>query len=153
MKKINKFKVGDRVGTATSTYYDDIYGGGRREGKLRYDPENDPDYGVISDVLSSGKLMVKWDDSWKNKDNSAVEPSSLLLEKDLKEKLSKLEKEFLEIEKEIKNKMKEAGLKIKEAQKLAKKTGHSLEEMYDAVRPLVDAMDSAGWRSSSLTVS
>jgi hypothetical protein len=142
-----KFKAGDRVGIATSDY--DDYDEGTKPGKLRYDPHSSPDYGVVSDLLTNGQVMVKWDDEWKNKNNHPVDVSSLALESVLKEKLSSLEEEFLEIEKEIKIKMKEASVKIKEASKLAKKTGHSLEEMYDAVSPLVNAMDAAGWRSSS----
>lgn len=141
-----KLKVGDRVGIATSDYDDDFES---KVGKLRYDPDSDPDYGVVSDLLANGQVMVKWDDAWRNSNNHPVDVATLALESVLKEKLSKLEEEYLEIEKEIRVKMKAAALNIKEANKLAKKTGHSLEEMYDVVDPLINAMDAAGWRTSS----
>ena len=61
-----------------------------------------------------------------------------------------LDKEFKVAEKQIKEKLKEAGKLVREADKIAQKAGaYSLERMYDATRPLVNAMDDSGWRSSS----
>ena len=46
--------------------------------------------------------------------------------------------------------MNEAAALVNEAGKLAKKAHvESLESMYSAVSPLVNAMDNNGWRSSS----
>ena len=148
MVKKKVLAVGDRVGVATSEYYDS-YGDNATTGKLRYDPDNSPDYGEIVSILADDKVMVKWDSDWMNEHNKPVDVSTLLPEADIKTLLTKLEQEFNDVEKQIKEKLKEASKAVKEAQKLAKKTGRDLADMYDAVYPLRNAMDSAGWHSSS----
>jgi hypothetical protein len=140
MKK-KVFKIGDRVGKIDQ-YNDDE----DKVAKLRYDFDNEPSFGVISELEFDNQVIVKWDqDSFMEK----VNVNLLFLENDLKTKWSKLEEEFYMIEKEVENKLKEAGKILKEANKLAKKTGRDLAEMYDAVSPLINVMDSCGWRSSS----
>lgn len=99
-----------------------------------------------------GKLVVsvKWDDSWRNPNPELVLVSDLALEKDVKKQASALEKEFRSYEKLVEAKLKEAAKLIKEADKLAKKAGvEGLHQMYESTYPLENAMDAAGWNTSS----
>lgn len=147
MKNKHVFAAGDRVGLMISEVYDE-YCGTTKVIKLRYDEEG-PNYGTVTDVLSSGQVLVKWDIEWMNQHNKPVDPKTLSPEADVQKEYSRLEQEFDELEKEIKVKLKEAGQIIREANKLAKKTGRDLAEMYEAVYTLYGAMDDAGWRTSS----
>src|SRR5574338_893740 len=147
--KVQSFAVGDRVGYAMMEKWENEWDSHSKLVPLYIsDYMEEPDYGVVTDVLSNGNVKVKWDANSNQEDEEEYEAAHLLLEKDLKAKLVTLDKEFKETTKQIKEKMKEAAALVKEANKLAKKTGNTLEEMYDAVRPLVNAMDSSGWRSS-----
>jgi hypothetical protein len=150
MVKKKEFKVGDRVGH-TVYFEEDRYGDGEQVIGIRYNPDQDePDYGVVTDVLSNGKLMITWDSDWKNANgNKPLPANEFLLEEEVEKKFAKLEQEFNQVEKEIKSKLKEAAALIKAAGKLAEKTGNSLADMYDAVGPLRNAMDASGWHSSS----
>ena len=61
-----------------------------------------------------------------------------------------LEKEFKIAMKAVKEKVKEAAALVKEANKMALEAhAKSLESLSDVSQPLVNAMDSAGWHSSS----
>lgn len=143
------FQKDDRVGLAVSVAYDD-YSGDEQEIPLRYSPDEEYEYGVITDVLSSGKIVVKWDNEYYDRYNQdPVDANTLLPEEVMKKKLDKLRESYDKTEGEIEQKMKEAAKLIKEANKLAKKTGHELAEMYDVISPLVGAMDASGWRTSS----
>lgn len=148
MKKV-KFAVGDRVGHAV---YDveDRYGESKVVKGIRVSEYGEaPDYGTVTDILSSGKVVVKWDSEWKNRRAAFTDPSELMLESDIKTEYSRLDKEFDEVKKQVKAKMKEAGKIIADAHKLAQTTGNNLQELYDAIQPLEDAMDKAGWHTSS----
>lgn len=105
--------------------------------------------GVILDkTAKAGKVWVAWDecDHRAEGEEDEVSLDILTLESDLPE----IEKEYKAVSKLIKENMKEAARLVRESNKLAQKAhASSLESMYDAVRPLVDAMDSSGWRSSS----
>lgn len=149
-KKKKTFKVGDRIGRVF-TEEKDWYGSPTsRVEKIVYNEDVDPDYGLITDILSNGKVMVKWDNEYLNKEEQkAVDPEHLDLEENVQKLYSKLEVEFNMVEKQVKEKLREASKLILDAQKLAKKTGHKVAEMYDAVSPLENAMDAAGWRTSS----
>ena len=105
----------------------------------------------VKDALTGNlKVYVKWDPDGLSQP-SEEDVSSLELESVAKPKLSKLDAEFKVYEKEILAKMKEAGKLIREANKLSKKAGmESLNDMYDSTYPLFNAMDAAGWRTSSL---
>lgn len=150
MSKKNKFAVGDRVGYAMMDKYENEWDSSPKLVPIFIsDYMEEPDYGVVTDVLSNGNVKVKWDPNACQEDDEEYDPAHLLAEAALKAKLVTLDKEFKETTKLIKEKMKEAAALVKDANKLAKKTGNNLEEMYDAVHPLVNAMDSAGWRSSS----
>ncbi len=149
-KKSYVFAVGDRVGLAISSYDDEYGDGDTSKGKLRFNQDEDPEYGVVTDTLSNGNVHVKWDNEWYEKYHTGEQDvSELLPEATLKKEYARLEDEFNNLEKEVKLKLKEAAKLVKDAHKIAKKTGHDLVDMYEAVRPLVNAMDSSGWRSSS----
>lgn len=153
MKKKNVFAVGDRVAHAVFVDYGD-YGDGDEDSKpeYRYDPDVDPQYGTVTSILEADKqATVKWDNQWYAKYNDApIDFTELMHEESFKKLHTKLEEKYNTAEKEIVQKMKQAGKLVKEANKLAKKlTGRELSDMYEAISPLVDAMDSSGWRSSS----
>jgi len=121
------------------------------EGKLRYtEYGDDPNYGVITDELSDGRVVVKWDNKWMN-DNytKPIDPNKLLPEDEVKVKFAALEKEFRRVEDEVRAKMKEAGDIVLAAQKFAKEAGFELQEMSDATYSLEGAMEKAGWNTSS----
>lgn len=105
--------------------------------------------GVIrSKTATPGKVWVKWiEGEWSDdEDDQEVDIAVLTLESER----SGMEKEFKAATSEIKEKMKEAAKLVNEAGKLARKAhAKSLGDMYDAVSPLVNAMDNNGWRSSS----
>ncbi len=117
---------------------------------------NDGDYGELIGVIRSkeaspGHVWVKWIDgdgldSVDADEDMEVDLNLLVLETEK----SGIEKEFKNVSKAIKEKMKEAGKLVKEANLLSKKANlGSVAHLYDAVRPLVNAMDESGWRSSS----
>lgn len=140
MTKAKKFEVGDRIGMP------DDYDGK----KLRYNPDEDSVYyGTILDLPSNGRVMVKWDDSWMNDDAESIELKDLFHEAELKEKMSVLEAAFEQVEKDVKDKMKEAAVALLDAQKIAKKGGFDLIDLYNATSTLEKAMDKCGWNSSS----
>ncbi len=103
---------------------------------------------VINKQADDGCVWIKWDDFDEDEDEgqSEVNIDILTLESDL----SKIEAEFKSYTKQIKEKMKEAASLIYEASDLADKArASSLADMYEEVSPLITAMDSSGWRSSS----
>lgn len=129
------FAVGDRVGQE--------HGG-------KYSPEGEgPSYGVITDVLSDGSVMVKWDSKWLNDSRRAINPKKLTPEAELVAKYSALEAAFHKVEQDVRTKLKEASQFILDAGKIAKEAGFSLSEMYDATSTLESAMGKAGWNTSS----
>lgn len=134
---MSKFTVGARVGYV--------------EGKMRYSEydEDNAYYGVITDILNDGRLMVKWDDEYMNRNSAPMKPNVFELEGDLKAKYSALEEAFNKVQGELKQKMKEAGDIITSASKLADEAGFELTEMYEVTRVLERAMEGAGWQTSS----
>jgi hypothetical protein len=117
---------------------------------IKYRHDEYDDYamvGVVSDKdAPAGKVFVKWEESEADLDpdeDHEVDIKLLTLFSDRAE----IEKEYKVLMKELAGKMKEASSIIKEAGKLARKHGYSLADTvgYD----LYDAMDSAGWRTSS----
>lgn len=112
-------------------------------GAIAAEPVKDPLTGDL-------KVYVKWDATYLNPSPSEVLVSDIDLEEKVQAKATKLEEEFAAYEKQVVAKMKEAGKLIREANKLAKKAGlDGLNDMYEATGPLYDAMDDAGWRTSS----
>ena len=157
-----KFKEGDRVGAGVDEC-------GDLAKKLVYQGEytDEPVYGKIVDVISATKVKVLFDDEYMNEATTiynkttgkpvkttyvarTVDVKILLPEAECKKKFTELEKEYEAVAVQVRAKLKEAGALIKEANKLAKKAGaESLNDMYDALAPLEDAMDACGWRTSS----
>lgn len=157
-----KFTEGQRVGCAVDE-------ASELTGKRRYHGEYDegPAFGKVVEVLPNGKVKVLWDEEFHNEHSNvynkttgklvssvvvprAVNAAWLLPEEEMKKVYVTLEKEYEAVAKQVRAKLKEAGSLIKEANKLAKKAGaESLNDMYDVLAPLEDAMDSCGWRTSS----
>lgn len=146
------FKVGDRVIEKWEEYqpYDDY----NRRGKIV-----SVTVGVVPEtngvVLAEGEVAVTWDEAWMRSSDLqstvAISADDLLHEKDGDKQLSVLDKEFRKLEKSVEVKMKEAGRLIKQANKIAIKAGmESLIDM-NAAGPLLAAMDSCGWSTSSLS--
>ncbi len=129
------FIRGDRVGSYS--------------GKLKYSEyDEEPYYGTVTDILADGRIMVKWDDKYLDSSKS-VSPNKLMFESDLRSKYSELEQAFHKVESEVAEKMKEASQIILDAQKIAKAAGLDLQELHGATSFLENAMDSAGWQTSS----
>lgn len=108
------------------------------------DPRVDP-------VTGEEKVYVQWDlDRYKQPNPEEIVTQNLLLEADGKSKIAKLENEWNNAEVEVKEKLKAAAELISGAAKIADNVGcDSLLDMYDAIRPLYNAMDRAGWNTSS----
>ena len=151
-KKTYTFKVGDRVGEFTSEYQEDDYGDSETV-PLMFNPDAPPEFGVVTSVTSDGKITIKWDYEYRNQHSlymAPKDPADFAPEDVVRARLSVLEEEFYDVEKQVKAKMKEVAKGIREANKLAKKTGRPLSQMYDVFRDtLYRAMDAAGWRTSS----
>lgn len=150
MKK-SEAKPGTKVLASYSAAYEE-YGDGEII-PYRYDGDGE-DYGSLTGVIrtkeaSPGKVWVKWIEGdyldSLDEEESEVDLKLLILESDR----SAIEQEFKKVSKEIKEKMKEAAKCVSEAGKLAKSAHANLQSMYDECRPLIDAMDNNGWRSSS----
>lgn len=130
------FLVGDRVGY---TYT-----------KPRYNEYDDkPQYGIITDILSDGRAMVKWDEEWQNTHAKPISVQRLVTESTLKAQYSELEQVFHKVEAEVQDKMKEAGQLILDAQNIAMAAGFNLKELSEATSALEHAMEEAGWQTSS----
>jgi hypothetical protein len=105
--------------------------------------------GVVMDKpAKTGKVWVDWEDCDHRSEGSPEEVKMDILT--LFAELPEIEKEYKEACKLIKENMKEAAALIAKSNKLALAAhAQSLEDMYNAVKPLVNAMDNAGWRSSA----
>ena len=144
MKK-SEAKPGTKV--LASTGYDE-FGDGEHLAPYHYDEDDcDTLVGVVrSKEASPGSVWVKWIEGDFEEDEEEVSLKMLTPES----ARSEIEKEFKAATIQIKEKMQEAGKLVREAHKMALKAhAISLRDMRDAVDPLVHAMDSAGWRSSS----
>ena len=134
------FAVGDRV---VSREYSDL--------DAYNEFEDDIIRGVVKKIHESGKLLIKWDCSWHNKEHAEAMPEDLISEEEANEILAKLEAEYKVWADPIQEKMEEAGKLLREAGKLAAKQKRDLSEMHELVAPLISAMDSIGWSTSSLS--
>jgi len=144
MKKSDA-KPGTKV--IASICFDDRYGGGEHLGPYKYNEYDENNLvGVIrSKEATPGHVWVKWIEGDFDQEEEEVDLKILMLESDR----AQIEKDFKQVSKEIKDKMKEAAKIVNEAGKLARSVHSTLQEMYDATNPLVDAMDNNGWHSSS----
>lgn len=143
-KKLS-LKVGDRVGT----FVDEWGSSGEFSTKPIIRDDAGPEYGEVIDFNGASQVVVQWDNEFMNPKYSTQPISVLLYEDEMKARHSAIEKEFDKVSTEIRAKMKEAGKLLREANKLAKKQGQQLADMYDATDPLYSAMDACGWRTSS----
>lgn len=135
-RKKMKFKIGDRVGQAPSK---------------KYNPNQRGDVGVVTDITMAGKYLVKWDNSWYERSYlGTLWDEDILMPSDEVEAInSKLEEEYTALETELRLKVADAARSLNEATQLAQSKGYELVNMYESTRPLMDAMDNAGWRTSS----
>lgn len=145
MKK-SELKPGDRVIASRSDYE-----WGDNE-IIRYCVDEYDDYtlkGSVLDEKSSqrGFVVIRWDDNNSfGLGDEEVDPSILVLESDKQQ----LDAEFEIAQKAIKKKMEQAAALVEEAGQLATDAhARSLQHLYSVCRPLVNAMDNNGWRSSS----
>ena len=139
---------------------------------LEYDPNDiNIDHGEVVEALPDGKIKVKWNADYNNnpiykkgsrsiwRNNSDIEryePALLSVEEvsylvspeEVDGKLSELEKEYKKLEEIIISKLQLAAALINDASGLAGDI--DLSSMYNATRPLLNALDEAGWHTSSL---
>lgn len=143
------FMVGDRVGLNLAEEQHDKYDGSDPKLVKYYHRQygDDPDYGTITSINGT-KAQVDWDD-YCFLGSKPVDIKHLLHEDEMKKYAAQLEEEFDGVAKELHSKMKEAAKIIKEADKIARKHGNKLAYVYDAIDPLYEAMNKAGWRTSS----
>jgi len=100
----------------------------------------------MNNASSPTKIVIKWDDH-KYAPGEITEHSSneLMLEADA----AKLLEEWKRLENAVKDKMIVAATAINEAQAIAKANNRDLTELHSACYVLEDAMDKAGWTTSS----
>ena len=135
---MSKFEVGNRVGRSEELDEDE------------WNPNEDLSYrGEVIEV-NGNKVFVNWDDDWQKKNPEEIYESELMLESEMDEKLSELEKEYNAWVGPIAEKVKEAAKLLNEASNLADANGKELANMHDAVSPMLGAMRNAGWRTSAL---
>jgi hypothetical protein len=123
----NAFKVGDRVANLVSSH------------------DTNVTYGKVIMVEAPNSYLVEWD----NKSITRFKATNLMLESEAKVLKDKLSAEFAAIENSILSKIKESTAALKEAIHLARAKNISISEMYDINSELMDAMDEAGWNTSS----
>ncbi len=108
--------------------------------------------GTIVGPLNNDHVIVEW----AHGEFERIKLDKLLSETDgitenqrLLDESRQLESDFRSVQSECRTKLAEAAKLIDEAAKLADKHGHYLLEMDDAVDPLEQALDAAGWNTSS----
>lgn len=142
--KRSELKPGTRVGVKIKSY-EDYYNVGTIVSKQS------------PGEIRAGTILIQWDPPYDIKlvgdtlpPAVSVSIKNLLPIDQAKKQANKLEAEFMLYEKKVLAKMKEAAKLILESNKVAKKAGlDNLLEMYDAIYPLLEAMDASGWNSSS----
>lgn len=132
----NKFEIGDVVCEAIRHRDDEIC-----TGKI-----------IGDDTKTPGVYLVEWDkNDWeKTARISKMQADDLMLESEADTKRVELEAEFAQLENKLKNKIHEAARLIKEASEIANQHNEELSSLYDITRPLMQAIDMAGWSASSL---
>lgn len=135
------FKVGDRVVHVKDSSLEE----------WNADDYDDTIRGVVKGIHKSGKLLIEWDLSWRNKEHAEAMPDELISEAEANKILSKLEAEYKAWADPIKEKVEQAAKLLREAGKMASKQKKELIEMHDLVYPLLGTMDGLGWSTSSLS--
>jgi len=98
--------------------------------------------------------VVEWDNGHVQKVTARSlmsESEAEVEEQRLNEEATKLEQEYEKARSRIAAKIDEAAQALREATKIAEASGSELQDFYDEVRPLMRAMDAAGWSTSSLS--
>lgn len=145
----SKFNVGDRVGLNLITKHPLNDYDSSKVVKYFANADTSPYYGTIKEVKGK-KAVVEWDSDYMGVDiDDSVDFKDLMTEADMKKHVKTLGQEFKIASKAIKIQMQDAAKIVKNANAIAEKHGTQLAEMYDAFSPLYDAMDEAGWNSSS----
>lgn len=138
-----KFKIGDRVASiedvnmnkVSKYYYDESYC-----------------FGIVSDMTAKGDCIVTWDDKWKNSGKpQIIEEVNLAPEKEFKDSISKLEKEYEKLQTQIGSKLNGISKIVEDARNLAKKNGYDLSDFSAIEDTFYPLMRSFGWSTSSLT--
>jgi hypothetical protein len=107
--------------------------------------------GEVIALSANGNPIVKWDNSWSSPQTSEIDYKKLILESEMKDKLSELEKEYEAVAGPIREKVTEAAKLLSEAANMAHMAGNDLNQMHDVISPMFGAMRNCGWRTSSLT--
>jgi hypothetical protein len=130
-------KIGDRVGYKLHAEH--------------LNRDEDPSFGVVSDLTVKGMVVVTWDDKWFNShEPNPIDPDSLMLEADIVAAQSILEQNFQLYQQQVKSKVQEAVSTLKEAIELANKAGcHVSDMMYKSV--MRDVIYDLGWSGSSFS--
>lgn len=117
----------------------------------KYNPdEDDLERGVIEAVSQKhGKVLVKWDSTWRKPNIEEVDILSLISEDEAEKKMSILEKDYEVWAGAAREKCEAAAALIAEAAEITKAHGQVLGEMYDVNHVIKSAMGGAGWRTSS----
>jgi hypothetical protein len=132
VKPVNKFSPHTRVSTIVSGRYDISYSGT----VLRADP-TDPNL-----------LIIEWD--YPKSNITCLDLSNLMLEKDVKQLRSALDKEFENQVSEMKSMVNDAAKLIKVASAMASLHNEKLSDIDSLGDDLFEAMNEAGWRTSFL---
>lgn len=140
MKSVKVFEVGERVVLVAGSNL-----------KTWNEYEDDTTRGVVKSIVQEGKLLVKWDGTWRKPNPSRHDASELITEVEANQIRSVLETEYEAWASPIREKMKLAAKYLTEAGELAAKQDKDLAEMHEITGPLISAMDGIGWRTSSLS--
>lgn len=101
--------------------------------------------------------IVRWDKNKfpsygsKKQEVEEVDVADLTIETDAKAKVKQLDADFDVLEEKIKGKLQQAAELIGEAEAMADANGEMLSELHEATYPLMNALDNAGWATSSLS--
>jgi hypothetical protein len=140
---MRKFAIGDRVSEVVTSRKNSW---NRKVGKVLSEIPNDPDTYLVE---------LDLDPYYKARGKAPTikryEANDLMSEAEAKDALDALENDFNKLQDDLKLKLAEAVKIIEEANKIAEDNGESLAEMHEATDPLLNAMDNAGWRTSSLS--
>ena len=99
-------------------------------------------------------VIVEWDNGLLEKVNLSsliTEAEGIAQDARIREEQDRLEADWAQVESLVTEKLNAAAALINEANALASKAGKELHEMWDSTSHLMDAMDDAGWRTSSMS--
>lgn len=135
------FTKGSRVMLRVDKYNE--YEDDSVRGVVIADPTTDP-------LTGKGRVYVEWDRNyWRHNKQEELSVDLLVSEEEGDAIIAQLEKEFNELQDKVALKVKEAANLLSEAGAIAESGGRELSDMHEAIRPLLNAMDNAGWRTSS----